>query len=104
MKKILTALAITSLTVTPAIARDYHRDRDDRHEHHERHHSGGKWVAPLLGGLILGVILSKNSNDNREVQPERVYPVEPVYQYVPTCWYEDRPDYYGYIRTYKVCR
>lgn len=101
MKKILTALAIASLAVSPAMA----HERD-----HEHHHGGGnKWIAPLLGGLILGAIITKKSDDEERLeqqQRDRYYQTQPTYtyEYVPTCWYEERTDYYGYTRVYRVCR
>lgn len=101
MKKILTALAIASLAATPAMA----HQRNHEHSHEHRHGGGNKWVAPLLGGLIIGALLSKDSNNRQEQQaPTYVYPPQTTYEYVPTCWYEERIDYYGNIRVYKVCR
>ena len=98
MKKILTALAITALTVSPAMA----HQREQEHHHHKN-----RWVAPLLGGIILGAIISNNKqDDNRQVEEYPRYYTNPptTYQYIPTCWYEDRMDYYGVVRTYRVCR
>ena len=61
MKKLALAIAAASMAVTPAMA-------------HERHH-GGKWVAPLIGGLIVGALIAGGSRDNSDVtyQGERYY-------------------------------
>lgn len=107
MRKLLTAIIATSFMATPALARDHYReyDRHDRHEHH-----GGGWVAPLIGGIVLGAVLADRRNEERQEERreqrvvrygDRWYYYEP---YQPTCWEEERVDYYGYIRTYRVCR
>lgn len=110
MKKFLTAVAVASLISTPALARDRGHDRGG---HHERHRgNGGKWVAPLIGGVILGAIIAGSDKDgDSDYYDRRVYRERPVDDYYydrsyyrRTCWIEERVDYYGYIRQYRVCR
>jgi len=52
MRKLAIATAL-SLLVTPVMAGDYYR-----HDHyHYNRGGGGNWVAPLVGGMILGGII-----------------------------------------------
>jgi hypothetical protein len=61
MKKLIVAVAALSLLATPAFA-DEHRGG---YEYHEHHGNGGGWVAPLLGGIILGGIISRHQYEDR---------------------------------------
>ena len=95
MKKLITALAIASLVTTPALA----RGRD--HERRESHGSGG-WVAPLLGGLIIGAIVAgSDRDDDRRYRDDRRYDRYEDPRYRPYDPYEEdrysmprRPQYY----------
>lgn len=62
MKKIFALLLAMAIT-TPAIAGPRH------HDHYRSHnHRGDKWVAPLIGGVILGAIINEASKPKeREV-------------------------------------
>lgn len=111
MKNLIVAIATASLLFSvPAAARDrgYHRgdvyntSHQYRNYHRDRN-NGGKWVAPLIGGIILGAVISRSNN--REVvvqQPQDVY----VYQTPPavTCWETRRMDYYGNVYYTRECR
>lgn len=58
MKKITTAFIIlTSLFASPVMAdeRDYHRER----------RGGSDWIAPLIGGAIIGAIISGSNHDKK---------------------------------------
>lgn len=79
MRKLITSVLIAStLIATPALARgDHGRDRNHRSERNERH--GGGWVAPLLGGIILGAIIADSDRDERRDRYEdrRYRPYDP---------------------------
>lgn len=68
MKKVIVGLIIAACGVTSAMA-------DGRGGHHGGYHhtNGGNWVVPLVGGIIIGNVLT---------QPRYVYPSPPpVYVY-----------------------
>ena len=77
MKTLLAAFTAASLIATPVLADEYH-------EHHEyrEHHDRGQWVAPLLGGLIVGGIIGSHYRDDD--RPPRTVYVAPRPVYVPT--------------------
>lgn len=57
MKKVILSIALAAMTAaTPAVAREHHRERS----------SSGKWVAPLIGGIVLGAIIADSNNDKEE--------------------------------------
>lgn len=89
IKKILAATVACTLIASPALARDRHHDRGGHSEHH-RHGGGGKWVAPLIGGIIIGALISGSDNDRRD---DRYYDREPNY---PPQNRRDIPTYYNY--------
>ena len=79
-KALIAGIALLSM-VTVAEAQQ-------RHYHHHRGGHGG-WVAPLVGGMVLGGVLYGLS------QPSPVYAVpQPYYQQPVTCWEE----FVGYNR------
>ena len=65
MKYILTTLLALSLA-TPALADPRHHDYYRSHNHHN-HKGSGKWVAPLIGGVVLGAIIADAKAKEREV-------------------------------------
>lgn len=75
MKKFLVAFAIALLAL-PAAAQHHH------HHHHRHHGHGGhnNWVGPLVGGIILGAVIS-NSRPVQAAEPVVVMP--PVQSPVP---------------------
>lgn len=50
------------------------------HHHHHGHRGGGNWVGPLIGGAIIGAIISEAT---RPSYPPVVVQTPPVYQYPP---------------------
>lgn len=70
MKKIL-MLWLALAVATPALAGPRHHDS---YRHHPRHHNhnSDKWVAPLIGGVILGAIINEASKPKETVVVEKV--------------------------------
>ena len=65
MKYILATVLALSLS-TPALADHRHHDYYRSHNHHN-HKGSGKWVAPLIGGVVLGAIIADAKAKEREV-------------------------------------
>jgi hypothetical protein len=67
------------------------------------YHGGGNWVAPLVGGLIVGGLVGG------AIASEPRYVAPPVYVEQPRfrreCWMEPQYDYYGrYLGDRRFCR
>lgn len=93
MKKFLlaTMIAVAGVSATiPAQAQHYDR-RGGHHGHHG--HRGYGWVAPLVGGAIIGGVIA-NQYYRPAPPPVYAYPPEPVYV---------NPPVYGYGNT-TICR
>ena len=67
MKLKLAAAALALGLASAAAAGPYHR-----HYHHQHRHSG-HWVAPLVGGVVLGALI------NEAQRPVLVQTIPPVY-------------------------
>lgn len=70
---IVLALAAT-LVSTSALAQGYRRDYRG---------GGGNWVAPLVGGLIIGGVVGNAMSQPQVVDPVPVYVEPPI-----SCWNE----------------
>lgn len=64
MKYVLATLLALSLTA-PAVAGPRHHDYYRSHNHHN-HKGSGKWVAPLIGGVVLGAIIADANAKQKE--------------------------------------
>lgn len=73
MKTIITLVAAMLIT-TPALAGHRHHDRG-----HAHHHNSGKWVAPLIGGVVIGAIIADANAKQKERENARniIYVKEP---------------------------
>lgn len=98
MKKIITAIVLSSIALTsvPAMSREYHGQyreshyrppnypynrgwtppppyRDDRYRDYRHHHDdndAAEVLVPLIGGVIIGAIIAGSQNDNRDRRPD----------------------------------
>lgn len=66
--KTIIALISAFLITTPALAGPRHHDYY-RVQHH--HHNGGRWVAPLIGGVVLGAIIADANAKQKERENTR---------------------------------
>lgn len=62
-------------------------EAQQRHQHHHHHRGGGGgggggWIAPLVGGMVLGGVLYGLSQTPSYAAPQ------PYYQQPVTCWEE----------------
>jgi hypothetical protein len=114
MKKFLIALAAVSMIATPAMARD--------HRHYERHRGDrtGAVVAGVIGGVVLGAILSDRSDrrdrDDRyyrdynriPYEEQRLREIDAYNRYWTqpqrTCVEVRYVDYYGRVTSRYECR
>lgn len=103
MRKIIIGLA-TAIVVFGACSAEaqqrHHRGGHHGGGHHHRG-GGGGWVAPLVGGLVLGGVLYGLSQPSYAA-PQQHYYQQPQYQ--RTCGYEAVYDVYGrYMGDRRVC-
>ena len=73
MKKLL---AIFLLLVSANAFAQFH------HGHHfHRHGGGGNWIAPLIGGAIIGAVITDAARNNPPTPPVIIQqPPQPIYQ------------------------
>jgi hypothetical protein len=94
MKKLAVAIiTIASFACAPASA---------QHHHHGgyHHHTGGNWIAPLVGGAILGAIIARPPV---YAQPPVVVQQPPVIIQQPPVVVEQAPFYGPAFRDYYNC-
>lgn len=82
MRKLAIATAVIGIMATSAANADYYRNRG-------YHGGGGGWVAPLVGGLIVGGIVG-----GALAQPQPYYAAPPAYR--TECRIVPVYDRYGY--------
>jgi len=96
MKKLL--IVITALLVsTGAMAQHGH------HGHHgHRGHGGGDWAGPLIGGIILGTIITNSQRQVIVQQPPVIVQQPPIYNFPVrnyySCLVQVQDPYSGVIR------
>lgn len=109
MKKLLIALATLSMIATPAMARDHH------HKRHDRGDRTGAVVAGIIGGVVLGAILSdrRDERDYRDYnriphENRRLRDIEEYNRYWTqpqrSCVEVRYVDYYGNVTSRYECR
>ena len=103
VKKLLIA-ALTLIMLVPTVAMADHRQHrggyhNNKHQHYHQQHNN-RWVAPLVGGVILGWIIA---NRNYYYEQPRVYvQPEPQYYYIqPVCYDILVTEYDRYGRPYQ---
>jgi hypothetical protein len=84
MRKLAIATAVIGILASSAANADYYRGRG-------YHGGGGGWVAPLVGGLIVGGIVG-----GALAQPQPYYAPPPAYR--TECQIVPVYDRYGYYR------
>lgn len=87
MKKLIVAVVLTAVTVTPAVAND--------------------WIAPLIGGVIIGSVLNNRPNPNVYngypnqpiiINQPPVYNPNPLFREYYNCLVPVRDQYTGVVR------
>ena len=74
-----------------------------QHGHHGHHgHGGGNWAGPLIGGIILGTIITNSQRQVIVQQPPVVVQQYPVYNFPMQTYYnclvQVQDPYSGVIR------
>ena len=74
MKKLL--VIFTMLLATSSFAQYYH------HGHSPRYYGGGggNWVAPLIGGAIIGAVITDAARANQPAPQPPIIVQQPIYQ------------------------
>lgn len=99
MRKVIIGLAAAIVVFGACSAEAQHR-----HYHGGGgHRSGGGWVAPLVGGLIVGGVVGSVLSQPSYASPPPVYVEQPRYR---RCWEEPMFDRYTgrYIGDQRVCQ
>ena len=99
MRKVILALSLVLAASSAAQAQHRHY-----HGGGGGHRSGGGWVAPLVGGLIVGGMVGSVLSQPSYAAPPPVYYVEqPRYR---RCWMEPVFDRYTnqYLGEQKICQ
>lgn len=119
LKKIAIAVVLTATLAGTAEAQDRYRHGGHHyrphhgHQHHYRpnHYRGGNnWVAPLVGGMVLGGVigaLAAPSYGYAAPPPPPVYaPPQPLYlpNVVPGCYQTQMIDQWGRVVMGTVCQ
>lgn len=110
MKKFLIALTALSMIATPAMARD-------RHGRHDRGDRTGAVIAGVVGGIVLGAVLSdRRERDDRyyrdynriPYEEQRLREIDAYNRYWTqpqrTCIEVRYVDYYGNVTSRYECR
>jgi hypothetical protein len=107
MRKVIIGLAAAIIVFGACSAEAQQRHHGGGHRghhgggHQHRGNGGGNWVAPLVGGLVLGGVLYGLSQPSYAAPP--MYIEQPQYQ--RQCWNEPQYDHYSrYMGDRRVCR
>jgi hypothetical protein len=94
MKKLL--ILITALLVSTGAMAQHH----GYHGHHG--HGGGNWVGPLIGGVVLGTIITNSQRPVIVQQPPVIVQQPPIYNFpiqnYYSCLVQVQDPYTGVIR------
>jgi len=94
MKKLL--ILITALLVSTGAMAQHH----GYHGHHG--HGGGNWVGPLIGGVVLGTIITNSQRPVIVQQPPVIVQQPPIYNFpiqnYYSCLVQVQDPYSGVIR------
>jgi len=94
MKKLL--ILITALLVSTGAMAQHH----GYHGHHG--HGGGNWVGPLIGGVVLGTIITNSQRQVIVQQPPVIVQQPPIFNYpiqnYYSCLVQVQDPYSGVIR------
>jgi hypothetical protein len=107
MKNKLTAVSVFSaiLAMSSIFASSDAQAQQHHRGHHYQHnqHNSSRWVAPLVGGAIIGGVVGSLYNRNYYYEQPRVYvQPEPQYYVQPTTCYDVLvTDYDRYGRPYQ---
>jgi hypothetical protein len=95
MKKLL--ILITALLVSTGAMAQHH----GYHGHHDGH-GGGNWVGPLIGGVVLGTIITNSQRPVIVQQPPVIVQQPPIYNFpiqnYYSCLVQVQDPYSGVIR------
>lgn len=80
-KMIIALIALSFVTSNAAFANGGNRGQQ-RHVQHHHHHHNHNWVAPLVGGLVIGGIIANQNRGYYYAPPPPVYyQPQPRYDY-----------------------
>jgi len=81
MRKVAIGLALLIASASVAEAQHHRHRHHNNHYHHHHHHkrNNNNWVAPLVGGLIVGGMLYGMSQPSYAAPPQSYYPHQPYY-------------------------
>jgi len=95
MKKLL--ILITALLVSTGAMAQHHG-----HHGHHHGHGGGNWVGPLIGGVVLGTIITNSQRPVIVQQPPVIVQQPPIYNFpiqnYYSCLVQVQDPYSGVIR------
>lgn len=115
MRKLLSSILIAATLISvPAQARSrddggYRNHRYERHydQRHDRHRGGSNWVPALIGGIVLGAVISESTRNDRydhyDRRDDRYYDRDRRY-YEYECIIDHTFDRYGREIERRICR
>lgn len=103
MRKVIIGLAAAIVVFGACSAEAQHRHHGGGGYNGGGHRSGGGWVAPLVGGMVLGGVLYGLSQPSYAAPPPVYIEQQPRYR---RCWVEPVFDRYTqqYLGEQRVCQ